>query len=448
MRRTIKIVVALATIFCNSAGLPAQSAVQAISLESVLRLGGANNLTIKAHRHRQELASANLALARQWWLPVLSAGISTHQLQGAAMNGNGLYYLDVERNSLWAGVQADLQWDLRQGFFNTSAARQRADAAEHFSQAGKNQVLLEAINAYYDFQTAQLSWQAWEQLAKQASSIATQVAQQVQAGLGYESEGLLAKSNANHLKVEALNSKAEYGKKSAALVRLLNLDPNTKLLSVDTVLAPLELANAELANTDFSAAHQHRAEVQGMTRNLQALLAEKKSTTLGLLLPELTVSAYAARFGGLFEKVPPTDPASHPNTDVLYPTKALNLSLIWRIPLGRLTYAGALKQYKARISLQQTRIEEQQALINEEIIAAKAQLLAAREQMNLAKDGVELAAEALRQSLSRQQLGTVRPFEILQAQEVFIKNKLDYLRAVATHNKAQYALWVAMGHNL
>ena len=116
--------------------------------------------------------------------------------------------------------------------------------------------------------------------------------------------------------------------------------------------------------------------------------------------------------------------------------------------MGRLTYAGALKQYKARISLQQTRIEEQQALINEEIIAAKAQLLAAREQMNLAKDGVELAAEALRQSLSRQQLGTVRPFEILQAQEVFIKNKLDYLRAVATHNKAQYALWVAMGHNL
>ena len=52
------------------------------------------------------------------------------------------------------------------------------------------------------------------------------------------------------------------------------------------------------------------------------------------------------------------------------------------------------------------------------------------------------------QSIQRQALGTVRPFEILQAQEIFIKARLDYLKAVADYNKAQYQLHVAKGNNL
>ena len=68
--------------------------------------------------------------------------------------------------------------------------------------------------------------------------------------------------------------------------------------------------------------------------------------------------------------------------------------------------------------------------------------------MSIALESSEWAAEALKQSIQRQALGTVRPFEILQAQEIFIKARLDYIRAVTDYNKAQYQLFVAKGNRL
>ena len=214
------------------------------------------------------------------------------------------------------------------------------------------------------------------------------------------------------------------------------------------MLVPLELVDGHFALAAFDVAYQRRPEMKGMELYLQALKVEKKVTTTGLLFPELSVGAYAARSGGLFEKVPPADPDAYPNPDVLYPTEMVNISLVWRIPLGRLIYAGELKRFNANLNIQQTQIEQLQAQINEEIISAREQLTTAKKQIEFAKEGSELAGEALRQSLQRQELGTVLPFEILQTQEIFIQAHLDYLRSIASYNKAQYRLWVAMGNNL
>ena len=70
------------------------------------------------------------------------------------------------------------------------------------------------------------------------------------------------------------------------------------------------------------------------------------------------------------------------------------------------------------------------------------------EQMEIASEGSELAKKALSQCIQRQKLGTVKPFEILQAQEVFIKSKLDYFKSISEFNKAQFQLKVAKGESL
>jgi len=88
------------------------------------------------------------------------------------------------------------------------------------------------------------------------------------------------------------------------------------------------------------------------------------------------------------------------------------------------------------------------AQVNEEVISAREQILAAREQTEVALEGSQLGEQALKQSIERQQFGTVRPFEILQAMEIYIKSRLDHLKAVSTYNKAQYKLLVAMGNDL
>jgi hypothetical protein len=50
--------------------------------------------------------------------------------------------------------------------------------------------------------------------------------------------------------------------------------------------------------------------------------------------------------------------------------------------------------------------------------------------------------------MQRQQLGTVRPLEVWQAQEIYMRSKLDQLRAVGEFNKQQFNLFVATGNDL
>jgi outer membrane protein TolC len=180
--------------------------------------------------------------------------------------------------------------------------------------------------------------------------------------------------------------------------------------------------------------YRSRPEFRSSEFILRALNTEKKTTTTGLLIPEVRVGAYGSYFGGVFS---PMDP-----------TSALNASLIWEIPFGRLTYKGSLKQYNTRIALQKNYLEQIKATINEEVISAREKIRTIKMQMELSREGTELAEEALKQSLARQNLRTVRPFEIVQVQEVYIKSQLDYLNAVASYNKAQYAYFVATGNDL
>lgn len=411
-----------------------QARIQSITLETVLQLGGANNLTIQEYKQRQELALADLAKAKEWWLPDIYAGATIHHLWGNAMNTDGKIVTDLDRRNFWGGIGLNAIWDLGEGFFKTDAAELMAQAAVYQTQAQGNKALLNIIQTYYDFLAAQLYYKAYEQLAAQAEIIADQIAIQVEAGLRYESEQLLARSNYNHLKVEMLNTRTEYNNKSATLVKLLNLDPAIKLVGTDTVLAPVEKVSAENITASFDSAYQKRPELKNMELVLQSLNAEKKTTTTGLLLPELQVGTYSSYFGKISS---PIDPTSE-----------INAALIWKIPIGRLTYGGTLKQYNVRITLQENRIAQARTQVNEELISAKEQIIAAKQQMEVAQEGSRLSEEALKQSIERQQLGTVRPFEILQAQEVYINARLDYLKAVASYNKAQYACYVATGNNL
>lgn len=418
-----------------------------LTLEKALQLGGANNLTIKEYQQRQQLAAAQHTKAKEWWLPEINAGIQTHQLLGAAMNGNGRFFIDISRNNLWAGLGLDLNWDFAEGIYATKAAELKAKAATYQTQADRNSAILNIINTYYDFLTAQLSYQAWQQLTIQADTLSQQIDIQVQAGLRYQSDVLLAKSNLNHLKVQALQAKGEYGRQAATLIELLNLDPNIQLIAMDTIISPLTLISS-VEKPEFSVAYQNRPEIKQQETILKALTTEKKTVTTGLLLPELSLNAFTAGFGGLNGAVEAIDPIQFPTTQQLYATNAINFSLMWRIPLGNLTFAGDLKTYDAKILIQQTQIQQTKATINKEIIAARVSLQVAKKQMDMALEGSELAGEALNQSIQRQNLGTVRPFEVLQAQEIFIKARLDFIRAVGDYNKAQYQLYIFKGNNL
>ncbi len=417
-----------------------------INLQTVLEMGGANNLTIKEFLAKQELASADFSKTKEWWLPDFYAGLQTNQLWGAVMNGNGNFFLDVNRGSLWTGLGLNANWNLAQGIFKTKAAKLKVLASAFETQAEKNKALLQAIKAYYNLQIAQLKYVAYKNLVQQSDTITKQIEVQVNAGLRYQSELLLAKSNYSHLKIEMLYTQSEYNSTSSELVRLLNLDPETKLVSVDSLLMPLEFHEESLTINDKL--YQNRPEIKFIDLSIRSMQAEKKTATTGLLIPRLSIGTYGSYFGGLRGKVNPMNTASNPEIKQLYPTGLFSASLQWNIPLGRLVYGGDLKKYNSLIKIQETKAAQFKTQINEEIANATQQLIIGKEQVQIATDALDLTAEALSQSMERQKLGTAKPFEVFQAQQFYMQTQLDYLKAVAGFNKAQFSLKVAKGEIL
>ncbi|MFZ6010779.1 MAG: TolC family protein [Bacteroidota bacterium] len=417
-----------------------------IDLQSVLEMGGASNLTIKEFHSRQELANASYSKTREWWLPEVYAGLETHRLWGAVMNGNGSFFLDVSRNSLWTGVGLNANWNFADAVYKTKAAKLQVLASASQTRAEKNKALLAMVKVFYDLQTAQLKLIAYQRLVSQADTITQQIAVQVDAGLRYQSELLLSRSNQNHLKIEMLNAQSEFNRTSAELVRLLNLDSKVKLVSVDSLLVPLDFQDELLSVNDTI--YQNHPEMKVIDFSLRSIREEKKTTTTGLFIPQLSIGAFSSYFGRLNGPVTPMAPDQYPNTKQLYPTGAFNGSLQWKIPVGRLLYGSDLKKYNSLIKIQETRSEQIKAQINEEIRNAQQQLVISKDQVSIATDALKLTAEALKQSVERQKLGTAKPFEVFQAQQFYMQAQIDYLKAVALSNKAQFEMKVAKGEQL
>jgi len=417
-----------------------------INLERVLELGGADNLTIKEYKERQELSMAEIAKSKEWWLPEVYAGAQTEQLWGAAMNADGRFFLDVNRQNLWGGIGLNANWDFAEGIYNAKSAHFKSQARLYLTQAEHNQQLLAMITAYYELMTAQLNFNAYQNLVSQSDSIVKQIQFQVEGGLLYESELLLAKSNKNHLRIEMLHANKAYNNASALLKKLLNIEQNIKFVSADESLLPLDFTT-ELEAVEDSA-YLNRPEIKGNELQLKALNMERKKYTTGLLIPELNISAYGSYFGRISGNVSPMIPADYPQTQQLYPTGALNASLLWKIPLGALTYQGDKKICDSKIRLNEIKAEQFKAQIDQEIAYAKSDLQLGKEQIETAKEALGFTTEALGQSIERQKIGTAKPFEVFQAQQFFLQAQLDYLQAVSDYNKAQFALKVAKGETL
>ena len=200
--------------------------------------------------------------------------------------------------------------------------------------------------------------------------------------------------------------------------------------------------------TETDSVYLNRPEIKANELQLKAIETERKKHTTGLLLPELSVGTYGSYFGRINGNVAPMFPNQYPETKQLYPTVAMNVSLMWKIPLGALTYQGDKKIFDSKIRLNEIKAEQFKAQISEEIANAISDVQIGKEQIETAKESLDFTTSALSQSIDRKKIGTAKPFEVFQAQQFFLQAQLDYLKAVSDFNKAQFALKVAKSDTL
>ncbi len=401
-----------------------------VNLETVLKLAGANNLTVQEYQLKYQESLADVAKAKEWWLPNIYAGATTHYLHGGIWDADGIFYKGIHRSSVWAGLGFFTEIDFSKGFYSALAAKQKAEAMEYRGNAEKNKTILQAVQTYFDLQAEQLKYILLSNLVSLTDTLSQQIKIKVDAGLLYQSDYLLSQSNYNHLKISMLQSDMEWRKKSAVLANLLNIEKSIQFISADTALVPVSFNSPSIDTTGF----KNRPEYMGMNSELQSIEALKKTIKQGLLLPRLTVGFDNGGLGGY--------------TQSLYNTYQYNASLFWTLPLGRLTYKGDLKKYDAQILIQENKIEQFRNLYQQEISEALSQLQISGEQINTAKLALQASTEALNQSMERQKIGTAKAFEVFQAQQFYLQAQIDYLKSVSEYNKAQFALKVAKGEML
>ncbi|MBZ9730863.1 TolC family protein [Salegentibacter sp. JZCK2] len=427
----------------------AQEQVVELDLPAVLEVGGADNLSIDRYEKEQELAEANYLKAKSWWLPDLSLGVRSEHLWGAAMNADGGFFLEVERNNLWLGPEMNLSWDFGKDIYKLKAEELKLRAADFETREEKNQAILRGIEVYYEFKNAQLSRTAYDRMAEIADTVSMQLEIQVDAGFRYQSEVLTSQSNTKHLQIQSLESEKEFLEKQEELRELLDVNATVELRAADDLLLPLELISEdELMNITPDSAVGRRPGIEAIDNRILATKEEKKQVTTGLLLPKLSIGAYTSYFGGFFETVTPMRAEQEPSPQSLYPTTAIQASLIWDIPLGQIFYKGEPKRYDAVIGLQKNEREQFENKVTREVKSARAKLINSKRQLEIAEESEELAREALSQSIERQKSGTAAPFEVFQAQEYYLRSRLDYLMVVSQYNTVQYQLYVALGNDL
>ncbi|HEX9509472.1 MAG TPA: TolC family protein [Puia sp.] len=427
-----RIVIAFLSVVSTSA-INAQQ-ILPVDLETVLKLAGANNLTVKEYQLKYQQAIADQIKAKEWWLPDIYAGFTTHYLNGAAMNTDGKIYTDINRNNIWAGLGVAAEIDFSKGKYTLLAGKQKAAAINYQSLAERNKAILAAVEAYFDLQAEQLQYLFLRHLVGQSDTLSQQIKVQVDAGILYQSDYLLSQSNYNHLKISMLQAKGDWQMKSAMLASLLNMGSNISLISADTSLAPLELKKQIIDTTSLTSGFTKRPEYLGLNAELQSFETGRKTANEGLLLPKLRVGLDNGAFGAYAGPV--------------QSTYQLNGALIWKLPFGRLSYKGDLKQWDAKIAIQNNKLEQFQNQYREEVTIATAQLQIADAQIAIAKEALRSSEESLDQSIERQKLGTAKPFEVFQAQQFYVQAQLDYFKSVAAYNKAQYGLKVALGEAL
>lgn len=418
-----------------------------IDLETVLKLAGANNLTIKEFKTKQHLATVDEKIAREWLIPELFIGASLHNLNGSAMNSDGKFFRGVDRNSLWAGAGIGLNWIPGDGIYKVLAAKQNTIAFSYLLQAKKNEAILKAILIFYDLQEKQAEYETLTNLLKYTDRISRQLKIQVDIGQRYRSEYLLARSNYFNTWVALQEVIKNIHSISAELTEVLTIeDEDVLLLSSTNDVVPAELLDEQMITTElFDTAYSRRPELKYHQYLIEAQKFDQKRLTKGLLLPQLNLSLTDGRVGP-FNGVPNNSPTDftnrYENTFKFYAVVG------WSIPLDVLISGGQRKKADALIQLYQNRQHQQKILIKKEISQALSDYRESKNQLQMAKESSQFAEEALEQSTERQKLGMAKPFEVFQAQEIYLKTMISYQSVVKNYNKAQYRLYVAMGNDL
>ncbi len=405
-----------------------------LSISTVMRLAGANNDEIELARvqHEQAIAESKQAWQRFW--PALTVGAAYRGHEGRVQDIGGAVF-DARKQQYTVGGAVMVDWSPGDLYYQALVAKQRALAAEQLAEAARQDIVLEAVERYYDLLAAEADVAVIEDDLSVVADYAKQLQGAVTAGTAFKADLLRAQTQISRARLLVRQGQETRDLRAAALAETLRLAPETPLRPAKADLVPVTLVKPAASSALVEQALTGRTEVAAADAASVAAMTEEKRSRVAPLLPSLQAGYIGGGLGGGYAG----DWGNFGDQQQFF------AGLGWKIGPG-----GLFDRQRRRIAgaqLQSAELQGKQvrAAIGREVVEAQSRVRSAKDQIQLCDEAVGTAEEMARLAQERQasQIGVV--LEYLLAREELTRAKRDRVNAVAGHNKAQHALLRALG---
>lgn len=406
-----------------------------VDLRTVMRLAGANNDEIKLAQVRHEMTIAESKQAWQRFWPSLSLGAGYRGHEGNVQDIAGAVF-DARKQQYTVGATVMIDWSPGDLYFQALVAKQRSLAAEQLAEKARQDILLEAVERYYDLLAAEADMAVIEEDLQVVKDYARQLEGAVAAGTSFKADLLRVQTQISRVRLLVRQGQEARDLRAAALAETLRLAPDTALRPAKVDLVPVALVlSGGGAESLVSKAVTQRAEAAAAEAASSAAVLEDKRSRVAPLVPSVQAGYVGGGLGGGFA----SDWGNFGDQQDFF------VGLGWKIGPGGLFDRQRRKIAAAQVQSAALQGAQVKAAIGREVVEARARERSAKDQISISEEAVASAQEMAKLARERQasQLGVV--LEYLLAREELTRAKRDRVTAVVGYNKAQHALARAVG---
>jgi len=406
-----------------------------IDLPTALRLAGAQNLDVKIAQERLREAKANHQSAVAQFFPWVSPGITYRQHDDKIQDVQG-NIIDVHKNSYAPGATVGVQLDLGDAMFKELASKQLAKAADHALEAQRQDTVLAAAQGYFELALAQGAVGVAGEAVRISSDYETQLGSAVEAGIAFKGDLLRARVQAERNRLALRQAKEQQRIAAARLAQVLHLDPAVELVPQESELVPLTLIETNTALDPLvSQTLASRPELKQSQSLTAAARDAKNGAAYGPLIPSLGAQGFWGGLGGGRDGI----------SDTFGGQQDYLVGASWRIGPGGLFDFGRVRSTEARLKIAELSSAKLWDDITRQVVEAFTRWQSLADQLETGKRALAAAEEGLHLAQQRKEFAVGVVLETIQAEQDLTRARLDYLKAVAEFNKAQYALSKATG---
>jgi outer membrane protein TolC len=422
-----------------------------INLATALRLADARPLVIEAARAAVETEYGLYEQARVLWLPTLNLGAEYQRHDGGEENVLTGQTILGPRNQFFAGGGAQAIFALTDAIYAPLAERQLLRARNIEVQTAKNDALLSVAVAYFNVQQARGTLAGTLDCVARARDLARRVGA-LGRGLAPRIEVERVDTLLANLEEQAASYRQDWLTSSAALTRVLRLDPSAVAIPLEpphlqiTLIPPREAVDS-LVPVGLT----NRPELATQQALVQATLVRLRQERLRPLIPSLVLESSATPDGflGAGAYGTGTDSLNHWSG-----SSDWTAGVVWQFKNLGFGNRGLVTQRRGeqrQAVVELFRIQDQVA---DEVVQAHAQVEAALVRVNRAeaevKSGLVSYAGNLRGLGETVRAGDLlqlvnRPQEVVAALQQLEQAYINYYTSANDYDRAQFQLFHALG---